>query len=328
MSTVFIMGGTGFIGSEVVRALVARGDRVYGLARSASSENKLLTLGATPVSGDVYQPDSWIPKLPDIDYVINVLGFFNDGKPHRLSIGFAAKARDKYIKWAQVLIRIAREKKVKTAIHVTGATIFEPHEVDWVSESTPVRYTKDGFNRIAAPATRLMVEEMKNGVPIVVAVAPNVVYGAAPDASFEMVFVDPLRHNQMGIVGNGKNYIPTGHVEDVGRAIAFLTDQKFAGEFFLISGDDPVTQKEFLYALARGLGKKNVMQLPKPVVALMGGKAGAEFMSLSQRVDNSKLKNAGFKLNHPRFADAIQPVMEQLLQARNSHNPIPPAATN
>jgi hypothetical protein len=49
----------------------------------------------------------------------------------------------------------------------------------------------------------------------------------------------------------------------------------------------------------------------------VGGKAAAEFMSLSQRVDNSKLKTAGFVLKHPRFTDEIDSVMEQIVQARN-----------
>lgn len=316
MSVVFIMGGTGFIGTETVKELIARGDTVYGLARSKETENKLAAMGAIPVPGDVYQPDAWMGSLPEIDYVINVLGFFTDGKPHRLSIGFAENARKKYIKWAEVLIRVAKEKKVKAAVHVTGATIYEPHPVNWVSESTPLRYTKDGFNRIAAPATKLMVDEIKHGVPIIVAVAPNVVYGAASNASFEMIFVESLRTNQMGIVGHGKNYIPTGHVVDVGRAVAHLTDEKFAGEFFLIAGDDPVTQKEFLGAIAKGLAKKHIMKLPKPIVAILGGLAGAEFMSLSQRVDNSKLKNTGFQFKYPRFTDEIGHVMGELHRNR------------
>lgn len=317
MSIVFVMGGTGFIGAEAVKALVERGDKVYGLARSPASEQKLAALGAIPIPGDVYDPDKWIGTLPPIDYVINVLGFFNDGKPLRLSVDFSVRCREKYIKWADILIRIAKERKVKAAVHVTGTTVYEPREVEWITEETPLRYTLDGFNRIAWPATRLMVDEMKNGVPIIVAVAPNVVYGAVPGASFEQVFVDPLRRNQMGIVGHGKNYIPTGHAEDVGRAVAFVTDAKFAGEFFLIAGDDPVTQTEFLTAIARGLGKKRVMKLPKPVVSVLGGKAAAEFMSLSQRVDNSKLKNAGFTFKYPRFLEEIPKVMESLQRARN-----------
>jgi uncharacterized protein len=318
MSTVFVMGGSGFIGTETVKALITKGDTVYGLARSQASKEKLAAMGAIPVFGDVYDPEPWIDQLPDIDYVINVLGFFTDGAPHRLSIGFAASASDKYIEWAHVLIRIAKEKKVKAAIHVTGATIYKPHAINWISESTPLRYEQDGFNRIASKATRLMVDAIKAKVPIIVAVAPNVVYGPVPNSSFEMVFVEPLRMNKMGVVGHGRNYIPTGHVEDVGRAISFVTDKKFAGEFFLISGDDSVTQKEFLGAIAKGIGKKKILHLPKPLVALMGGKAGAEFMSLSQRIDNTKLKEAGFEFKHPSFMHSIDNVMKEL--ASHSRN--------
>lgn len=318
MSNVFVMGGTGFIGTEAVKALVERGDTVYGLARSRASATKLAMLGAIPVAGDVYMPESWISTLPAIDYVINVLGFFNDGKPLRLSVDFSVRCREKYIKWAHVLVRVAREKNVKAAIHVTGTTVYEPREIEWITEKTPFRYTLDGFNRIAWPATRLMMDELEKGLPIVMAIAPNVVYGAVPNASFQQVFVDPLRRNQMGIVGHGRNYIPTGHVEDVGRAVAFVTDEKFAGQSFLIAGDDPVTQKEFLHAIARGLGKRTVMKLPKNVVSVLGGKAAAEFMSLSQRVDNSKLKDAGFTFRHPRFLEAIPKVMEDLESARKA----------
>jgi uncharacterized protein len=318
MNRVFVMGGTGFIGTETVKALVARGDHVYGLARSAATEQKLRDLGATPIAGDVLQPDQWLSNLPQIDYAINVLGFFNDAMPSRLSVSFAAKKHQRYTHWAELLVQLARLKNLKAAVHVTGTTIYQERGVEWVTEQTPNRYELYGFNRIAWSATRLMVDSIAAGLPIVVAVAPNVVYGAVPRSSFEQIFVEPLRRNMMGITGSGQNYIPTGHVEDVGRAVAHLTDAKHAGEFFLIAGDDAVTQKEFLYAIARGIGKKRVVSLPKPLVSILGGKAAAEFMSSSQRVDNSKLKKSGFALNHPRFMDEIDSVMEQIERARSA----------
>jgi uncharacterized protein len=318
MNNTFVMGGTGFIGTELVKALVSRGDRVYGLARSQTSARRLRELGATAIEGDVYQCETWLSKLPPLDYAINVLGFFNDPMPARLSVAFAVKKHERYTLWARILIQLARQMKLKAAVHVTGTTIYEERDVDWITEQTPLRYKLCGFNRIAYSATRMMVDAIDSGLPMVVAVAPNVVYGPVPDSSFEQIFVEPLRRNMMGIVGSGKNYIPTGHVEDVGRAIAWVTDARFAGEFFLIAGDDAVTQREFLNAIAKGLGKKRVMSLPKPVVAVVGGKAAAEFMSLSQRVDNTKLKRAGLVLKHPRFIDAIDPVMAQLLRAKDN----------
>jgi len=321
MSTIFIMGGTGFIGTETTKELVRRGDVVYGLARSDRSAEKLKKLGVVPILGDVYEPDSWMAKLPDkLDYVINVLGFFNDPMSKRLSVDLSVRHRKKYIVWANVLVRIAKEKKVKAAVHVTGTTILEESNVGWVTEETPVRYTRNGFNRIAAPATKLMMDEIENGLPIIIAVAPNVVYGDVANASFEKIFVEPLKKGQMMVVGHGRNYIPTGHVEDVGRAIAFVTDEKHTGELFLIAGDDYVTQSEFLNLIAKGLNKKSVPHMPHWFISIVGGKVAVEFMTLSQRVNNSKLKNAGFNFKHPYFASEIPKVMKTLINQQRMDN--------
>src|SRR5687767_2860329 len=67
-----IMRRDRFIGTETGKELVARGDTVYGLARSPATEQKLRRLGALPVPGDVYQPEKWLYSLPPLDYVINV----------------------------------------------------------------------------------------------------------------------------------------------------------------------------------------------------------------------------------------------------------------
>jgi nucleoside-diphosphate-sugar epimerase len=68
---VFILGGTGSIGSAVIRELVSRGHTVHGLARSDASANKLAELGATPLPGDIRSPEKWIGSLPHLDAMIH-----------------------------------------------------------------------------------------------------------------------------------------------------------------------------------------------------------------------------------------------------------------
>jgi dihydroflavonol-4-reductase len=53
MARVFLTGGGGFIGGQLARALVDRGDEVVALARSEDSARGLAALGATVVRGDV-----------------------------------------------------------------------------------------------------------------------------------------------------------------------------------------------------------------------------------------------------------------------------------
>ncbi len=317
MDSVFIMGASGFIGEATAKALIDSNKVVYGLARSEKTARKLRLIGVKPIMGDVYQPEQWINDLPNIDYAINVLGFFTDGMPARFSVAHANKCRAKYEKWMQTTLKIAEiYPNLKALVNVTGTTIFEDMGVSWVTEETPIRYTPSGFNRVATPATKMFQKAMKNGVPMIIAVAPSVVYGDKPTSSFDEVFVKPLEKGQMGVVGDGKNYITTGHVEDVGGAIAHLTNDKFVGEIFHISDNQPVTQREFVTAIANALGKNKVMTMPKWLVAILGGKCAVEFMTLSQRIDNSKLKSTGFTLKHPRFTEEVDQCVKSLVEKR------------
>lgn len=74
---VFVLGGTGSIGSAVVRELVRRGHQVYGLARSDASARKLAILRATPFSGDTASPERWVGTLPHIDALIHAASEFS-----------------------------------------------------------------------------------------------------------------------------------------------------------------------------------------------------------------------------------------------------------
>ena len=68
---VLVLGGSGFIGTAVVRELIARGHAVIGLARSEASGAKLAGLGAQPLAGDIALPGSWATTLPALDAVIH-----------------------------------------------------------------------------------------------------------------------------------------------------------------------------------------------------------------------------------------------------------------
>ena len=53
---VFVTGGSGFVGGEILRRLVAEGREVVALAHSPGSADRLADMGATPVSADLLDP--------------------------------------------------------------------------------------------------------------------------------------------------------------------------------------------------------------------------------------------------------------------------------
>ena len=75
---VFILGGTGSIGTAVVQELVARSHDVVALSRSEKSDEKLSLLGAAPCRGDLRAAEGWVDEALACDAVIQVAATFDE----------------------------------------------------------------------------------------------------------------------------------------------------------------------------------------------------------------------------------------------------------
>jgi nucleoside-diphosphate-sugar epimerase len=74
---VFVTGATGFIGSTVVKELIAAGHQVLGLCRSKEKEAALAAAGADVYRGSIAEPDSLKQGASQSDGVIH-LAFNHD----------------------------------------------------------------------------------------------------------------------------------------------------------------------------------------------------------------------------------------------------------
>ena len=72
METVFVTGGTGYIGRSLIAALLARGHAVFALARSASL--KKLPAGVVPVIGDALEASSYAASVPPGATLVHLIG--------------------------------------------------------------------------------------------------------------------------------------------------------------------------------------------------------------------------------------------------------------
>ena len=74
---VFVTGSTGFIGTELVKDLIAAGHQVRGLTRSDAGEEQLRAAGAEVLRGDITDLDRL--RLQDPDGARALLGDGNFG---------------------------------------------------------------------------------------------------------------------------------------------------------------------------------------------------------------------------------------------------------
>ncbi len=125
---VFVLGGTGRIGSAVVRELVSRGHEVHGLARSDASANKHADLGATPFPGDIASPERWVRALPRLDAMIHAACDFSAamGEIDRRLLDLLLPA-------------LAAQPKKPRFIYTGGCWLFGATGDDAATEQTPFR---------------------------------------------------------------------------------------------------------------------------------------------------------------------------------------------
>jgi NADH dehydrogenase len=79
--TVFLTGGTGFVGGYVARRLRARGHAVRALVRSPQATDSLAEQGVEIAVGDISQPISLDEAVDGCDTVIHLVGIIREKPP-------------------------------------------------------------------------------------------------------------------------------------------------------------------------------------------------------------------------------------------------------
>lgn len=75
---VFVLGGTGTIGTAVVAELVSRNHQVLALSRSEKSDELLTSAGATPFRGNLTEPNHWADAAVSFDAIIQTAATFGE----------------------------------------------------------------------------------------------------------------------------------------------------------------------------------------------------------------------------------------------------------
>src|SRR5271156_7097965 len=76
---ILVTGGSGLFGGRLIPKLVDDGHAVFASARSASSSDTVRSLGATPVQGDLENPEEL--SLPVVDAVVHAAALFRFAGP-------------------------------------------------------------------------------------------------------------------------------------------------------------------------------------------------------------------------------------------------------
>jgi nucleoside-diphosphate-sugar epimerase len=260
---VFVTGGTGFIGGEVVRQLRGRGDEVVCLVRNQEKGKALADLGCELVSGDLSDEAAIRRGMEGCEAAIHAAAMYEVGIP-------ASQRPAMYeanVTGTERVLRSALEARLSKVVHVSTVGVFGNTHRKVVDESyehpgreftSYYEETKLESHRIAR---RLIAKE---GLPCVI-VQPGGVYGPG-DTSSIGALLDQFLSGRLPLMPFPELGICLSHVEDVAVGILLALDKGKAGETYIISG--PVTTMRDAIETVAGLTGRRAPRYAMPTALL------------------------------------------------------------
>lgn len=306
---VFVTGGTGFVGSEIIKALRARGDRAVVLTRSAERARSRLGDDVELVEGDSTCAGDWQASLGGVDAIVNLAGQGVGDK--RWNAHYKQLLHDSRVDTTRYLVEgiAALEPAERPAVLVSASGIdfygFTEEEIeldddpsDDVDESAPrgdsalAKICRD-WEWEAREATKHDVRVTRMRLGLVLGKQ-----GALPKiAKAFKWFVG-------GKLGKGKQWMSWIHIDDVvGAFLHALDNESLQGPVNVVA-PNPERNRDFTKALGKVLGRPTFMPIPGFAVKALAGEL-AEYTLNGRRAVPKALLATGYQFRFPNLTQAL-----------------------
>ena len=306
---VLVTGGTGFVGQQLIQALLANGQRVTLLSRDVKRAARLF-------DGKVHCISSMseLPAHYPIDVIINLAGARILG--WRWTRARQTVLRRSRVDVTQSLLAWIQQAVVKPRLLLSASAIGY-YGIQQVGDTRSLNEASLPQNIFmsqlcqeweaaasAASAHGVLVRRMRFGLIL------------GQQGALPMMLL-PIKLGLGGALGRGTQSLSWIHIHDVLAAIAYLwqlskqSHTKMAqDEAINFTAPHCVSQQEFSQIAAKQLHRPHFFPTPAWPMRLMLGEQ-ADLLLEGQRVEPQRLFALGFKFNYPQLESALEDLMKQ-----------------
>jgi uncharacterized protein (TIGR01777 family) len=300
---IFVMGGTGLIGSSLVERLSERGDRVVLMTRRPAMARERWGERCTIVDGDPMKAGRWMEAVKGCDAVINLVG--ESIFARRWNDEFKKLLRDSRVLSTQNVVRALMQSPKTPAgspkVLVNGSAIgyYGPCGDEELTEESLAG--GDMLAQLAieweqaaslAETAGIRVTRIRTGVVL------DKDGGALPQ------MLTPFKLGLGGPIGSGKHWFSWIHIDDEVGIILLALDHRGAIGAINATAQHTVTNKEFSKALGRALHRPAIFPVPPFMLRLRFGEV-ADILTTGQRVVPAKALALGYQFKFPEIDGAL-----------------------
>ena len=232
---ILITGGTGFVGSHLIKRLIDEGHEVRCVIREDSKKiDRIKGLGAEIVHGDVTDADSLIDACKGIDTIVHLVGIIQEEK--------GMTFQSIHVDGTRNLVNAAKKNNVK---------LFYYQSANGADKEGAVAYyrTKAGAEEI-----------VKNSGMDYIIFRPSLIYG--DDDEF-VLRLKKIIHDApvIPIIGSGESRLQPVFIDDlIACLIKAITMPQLKNRTFCIAGPEQIRFKDVVIRIA------DAMQINKPKI--------------------------------------------------------------
>jgi nucleoside-diphosphate-sugar epimerase len=258
---VLVTGATGFIGSHLVDALLARGDEVRILVRKTSDtkyikgyiENKEIE----QVYGDLEDSPSLRNATGDMDIVYHLAGIVGKGI---FSSDICQQLHKINVLGTENLLKACLTNNIHKFVYFSSAASIGP--VKSVADETTSCNPIDPYGKSKRESEVVAMNFFEeNGIPVTI-IRPAMVYGPRETTNKLRLF-QTIQNGTFRIIGNGDNHMCFVYVDDVVQGSILAGEKKNAtGEIYILSSERAYTMNEIIGAIAKELEVRTPSHIP------------------------------------------------------------------
>ncbi|MCW6507632.1 hopanoid-associated sugar epimerase [Lichenifustis flavocetrariae] len=256
---ILVTGASGFVGSAVARALLARGHRVRVLVRPSSPRTNVAGLDVEVVEGDLRDAASMTRAMAGVEHLFHVAADYRLWAPDPEEIVRANVEGTRTIMQAAQAAGVARI--VYTSSVATLALRQDGRPVDETAPQDPAKAI-GAYKRSKTLAERLVERMIADEKLPAVIVQPSTPIGPrdVKPTPTGRIIVEAATGKMPAFIDTGLNLV---HVDDVAEGHLLAWDKGRIGERYILGGED-VDLGTMLRVIAELVGRKPpTVKLPR-----------------------------------------------------------------
>ena len=300
---IFVTGATGFIGSNLVKRLLAEGHEVTCYVRNIERARKILGHRVMLLQTTAFD-NHMIATLERSDAVINLAG---EPIIKRWTKKNKRKIYSSRVDLTSKLTKLMDTCQTKPKVFISASAVgyYGNRGNEILTEKSSkssgwLSYLCGQWEKSSYPTYPGILVDTK-----FVNLRTGIVLG---DGGALKKMLLPFKLGLGGVLGNGIQWMPWIHIDDmVSIIIESLSNNKIYGPVNCVA-PHPVTNKEFTKQMGKALNRPTIFPVPRFMLKIIFGEAASVLLD-SQRVQPKLLIENNFKWKFNKLSEALKDLL-------------------